>query len=248
MGLHALRIALGTIIRAAVLIVADQLLLLRIDRNDRLPGRLALDHMSVDVLELSIAIRMFRTLVGLAIGLPTEAKRRQQPPHAGGADLVAHLAQRGGELVVALRNPEQRTHRIAERRKFHDAPQILDQRRVPARQRAATAARLTNAARRKRPAIELLKPRPSVERAYPVIFATASSPPRPAARTSPAANNRRRRSSSFEPTSFQRRRIACVSIMLKGITPSDEPRNPPPSQITKAPKPNNQFNCSGGCP
>ena len=71
------------------------------------------------------------------------------------------------------------------------------------------------------------KPRPSVERAYPVIFATASSPPRPAARTSPAANSRRRRSSSFEPTSFQRRRIACVSIMLKGIAPSDKPRNPP---------------------
>ena len=36
--------------------------------------------------------------------------------------------------------------------------------------------------------------------------------------------------------------------MLKGITPSDKPRNPPPSQITQAPKPNNRFNCSGGCP
>ena len=103
--LHALRIALGTIIRAAVLVVADQLLLLRIDRNDRLSGGLALDHMGVDVLELSVAIRMFRTLVGLAVGLPTEAERRQQPPHAGGADLVAHLAQRGGELVVALGYP-----------------------------------------------------------------------------------------------------------------------------------------------
>src|SRR5208337_3779025 len=128
--------------------------------NDRLPGGQALNHTSVDVLELSIAIRMFRTLVGLAVGLPTEAKRRQQPPHAGGADLVAHLAQRGGELVVALRNPEQRTHRIAERRRFHDAPQIFDQRRVLARQRSTTAAGLTNAARRKRPAIELLQATP----------------------------------------------------------------------------------------
>src|SRR5207344_717098 len=71
--LYSLRITLGTIIRAAVLVVSDQLFLLRVDRNDGLSGRLALDHMSVDVLELSITIRMFRTFVGLTVGLPTEA-------------------------------------------------------------------------------------------------------------------------------------------------------------------------------
>ena len=52
-----------------------------------------------------------------------------------------------------------------------------------------------------------------VERARPVIWETASSPPHPAARTSPAANTRRPRSSSFEPTVSQRLRIAWQSIM-----------------------------------
>ena len=76
-----------------------------------------------------------------------------------------------------------------------------------------------------------------------------SRPPRPAARTSPAANNRRRRSSGFEPTSFQRRRIACVSIMPTGILPSDQPRNPAaPSQITAGSQPTNRFNCFRGGP
>src|SRR5208283_2706058 len=101
-----------------------------------------------------------RALVGLSVGLPAVAERRQQPLHADGADLVAHLAQRGGQLVVALRHPQQRTHRIAKRRRFHNAPQILAKRRVLTRQRSTTAAGLTNATGRKRRRVELLQATP----------------------------------------------------------------------------------------
>src|SRR5260370_42682145 len=77
---------------------------------------------------------MLRALVGLAIRLPAVAERRQQSLHAAGADLVALLLQRDGHLVVAFRHPQQRPHRIAERGRLDDAAQVLDQRRVPARQ------------------------------------------------------------------------------------------------------------------
>jgi hypothetical protein len=60
-------------------VVADQFLFLRIDRNGGLIGGSALDLLGVDVVELSVAIRMFLTLVGLAVALPTVAQRRQKP-------------------------------------------------------------------------------------------------------------------------------------------------------------------------
>ena len=89
--LHAPRIALGSIVRAAVPVVADQLFLLRVDGDDRLARSLRRNHFGIDVLELVVAIRMLRALVGLAVRLPAVAERRQQSAHAVGADLVAHL-------------------------------------------------------------------------------------------------------------------------------------------------------------
>jgi uncharacterized protein (TIGR02001 family) len=92
-------------------------------------------------------------------------------------------------------------------------------------------------------------PRPMVERASPVICETASRPPRPAARTSLAANIRRLHSSSFEPTAFQRLRIACVSTMPTRIMPQRRARNPAtPSHITAWRQGANRFTCCGGCP
>jgi hypothetical protein len=100
--LHAPRIAFRTIVGAAVLVVADQLLLLGVDRDDGLARGLRRDRLGVDVLELGVAVRMPRALVGLAVRLPAEPQPRQQSLHAVGADLVAHLLQGHGQLVVAL--------------------------------------------------------------------------------------------------------------------------------------------------
>ena len=62
--------AFGPIIHAAVLEVADQLLLLGVDRDDGLGRRLGRNHLGVDVLELRIAIGMARALKCLAVDLP----------------------------------------------------------------------------------------------------------------------------------------------------------------------------------
>ena len=92
-------------------------------------------------------------------------------------------------------------------------------------------------------------PRPMVERASPVIWETASKPPRPAARTSLAANIRRLHSSSFEPTASQRLRIACASTMPTRILPQRRARNPAtPSHITAWCQGANRFTCCNGCP
>jgi hypothetical protein len=52
---------LKAIVRAAVPEVADQLLLLRVDGDQRLAGRLRRLHLRVDVLELRVSIGMARS-------------------------------------------------------------------------------------------------------------------------------------------------------------------------------------------
>ena len=70
---------------------------------------------------------------------------------------MALLLQRDSQLVVALRHPQQRAHRIAERGRLDDAPQILDQRRVPARQMPPAATLAAHPAFRQRRSVEVLQ-------------------------------------------------------------------------------------------
>jgi hypothetical protein len=58
MDAHRFGRAFGAQFPAAILQIADQFLLLRVDRDSRLAGRLEADHLRVDVLELGIAIRL----------------------------------------------------------------------------------------------------------------------------------------------------------------------------------------------
>src|SRR5471030_1665038 len=65
--LHQIGTALGSVIAATVLVLADEFLLLHIDRNDRLAGCLKRRDLAVDVLELAVAVRVVAALLGLAI-------------------------------------------------------------------------------------------------------------------------------------------------------------------------------------
>jgi hypothetical protein len=64
-----LGLALWPVFTAAILEIADQLLLLGIDRDRRLACRQCLFHLIVDVAKLRIAVGMVRPLAGLAVGL-----------------------------------------------------------------------------------------------------------------------------------------------------------------------------------
>src|SRR6266436_2151238 len=67
---------------------------------------------------------------------------------------MALLLQRIGHLVVAFRYPQQRAHGIAERGRLDDAAQVLDQRRVPARQMPPATALAALTAFRQRRGVE----------------------------------------------------------------------------------------------
>src|SRR3954469_14475835 len=54
-----------------VLVVADQLLLLGVDRDHRVPGSLKSQDPGIDVLELGIAVRVVAAFVGLEVTLAT---------------------------------------------------------------------------------------------------------------------------------------------------------------------------------
>ena len=69
-----LRLALGAQLPAAVLEVADKLLLLGVDRDRRLTGCLERRHLGVDVLELGVAVGVAGAFARLAVGLQAEAQ------------------------------------------------------------------------------------------------------------------------------------------------------------------------------
>jgi hypothetical protein len=105
MHIHGVRVTFWPIIGSAILEVADQFLLLGIDRNDGLPIRLCGKDFRIDILELGIAVGMVRPFVGLTIVLAREAEFRQFLADTIGTDRMSHRGQRRGELRPALRHP-----------------------------------------------------------------------------------------------------------------------------------------------
>ena len=70
MHIDAGRIAFRPVVAASVAVIANQLFLLGVDRDDGLPGRLRGQHAGANMLELRIAIGVVGALVRLAIDLP----------------------------------------------------------------------------------------------------------------------------------------------------------------------------------
>ena len=68
MDLGSPRLAFGAVLGALVGVVADQLLLLGVDRDHRLIVSLEGQNLGVDVLELSVTVGMLASIIGLAIG------------------------------------------------------------------------------------------------------------------------------------------------------------------------------------
>ena len=70
---------------------------------------------------------MFSALVGLAIGLQTIPERLQCPADHKGRKRVANSSESFSHMLQAAGYPQQRTHRIAARRRIHDILQIVDE-------------------------------------------------------------------------------------------------------------------------
>ena len=156
MDVDAPWLAFWTIISAAVLEVADQFLLLRVHRDDRLLPDLRGDNFRVDVFELGIAVGMVRSFIGLAIGLAREAELHQFLAHRIRSDRMSHLGQRRGEFVQAFRHPDQRPHRIAKRRRLHEALKCGNEPRIGVAKRATSTAGAANAPLQQRLRVEII--------------------------------------------------------------------------------------------
>jgi hypothetical protein len=73
MGVDPHRLALRLPLPAAVLVRADQLLLLRVHADHRVPGRLVVLGLLVEVAELCVPVGVLLALEGLGVGLQAEA-------------------------------------------------------------------------------------------------------------------------------------------------------------------------------
>src|SRR3954452_10758725 len=192
-----LRMAFRAKLAAAVLAVANQLLLLRVDRDHRLAGGLERLHRRIAVLELRVAVGMLGALTGLAVALQAEPELGQQP---------ANQLLPGGEALPSQRRGEMRWLLLTQRSEASGSPRIEDCTRpsseASSRGCVSVAGLLPPPLRRTRPAVGVVpsrssaRPRPIVLRAIPLARETAAMPPRPAACASLAANSRRVRSFS----------------------------------------------------
>src|SRR4051794_35742540 len=151
------RLAFAAPVRAGILVVADQLFLLRIDRDHRLIVGLEGQDLGIDVLELGITVRMVAAFVGLEVTLAIEAKTAQQAADRVGGDLMPHRAQRRRQLFRTLRDPQQRSLRIPQRRRLDQAQKVAHQRGIGVSQPLATAARPPEPLVRRHPLIEFLQ-------------------------------------------------------------------------------------------
>ena len=152
---HAPRVAFRAIIGSAVLEVADQLLLLRVDGDDGLLLGLRRNDFRVDVFELGIAVGMFRAFIRLAIGLAREPQFHQLRAHRIGTDRMPHPRQGGGEFVHAFRHPDQGPHRIAERRGFDQALERRHEPRIGFGERTPPATSTANPPLRQRRRVQV---------------------------------------------------------------------------------------------
>ena len=134
-------IALGTQLPARVPEVADQFLLLGVDRDGRFARRDRRLDRGVDVHELGIAVGMAGPLAGLAVGLTAVLQGAQQPADQFLADFEALAAQSLGDVPLAAADPAQWRFRVAADRILNQGLQRREQPRLSFDGALAPAAR-----------------------------------------------------------------------------------------------------------
>ena len=115
---------------AAVRELPDQLLLLRVDRNDRLSGSLVSFDLGRDVLELSVPVGMSSTFTALLRLLKAIPQVVKHPAGGLGTDLEALLPEGFREMRRALRRPPEGRLRMTPRRWVQQRFQRLPQARL----------------------------------------------------------------------------------------------------------------------
>ncbi len=148
MYLHTLRVSLGSPFSARILEVADQLFLLGVHRDNGKALLLLLANPIIEVNELSVPIRVCRSLPCLPIRLQRVIVFVQEIGNDPGAHRMPHRLQLGGQFASALRCPSQRIVVRRPRSRWLDQIiQVLPQRRVRVGLPLTTAAWTPDASR-----------------------------------------------------------------------------------------------------
>ena len=104
---HRFRLARWLPFPPSVLELANQFLLLRVDRNHRLPAPQEPDCRRIDVLKLGIAVRVRGALTPLLRGLQAVAQLPEEAAHGRRTHTPPALRQRRRELRATLARPPQ---------------------------------------------------------------------------------------------------------------------------------------------
>src|ERR1700722_12431440 len=113
-----------------ILEVSDQFLLLGIDGDDRLPRPQGGLHLGVDMLELSIPVRVALPLESLAVGLEAVVKSVEQLTDHAPARGVTQAPEFLGQLADTLAGPPQRRLRVAASHRIDQSLQVALESRV----------------------------------------------------------------------------------------------------------------------
>jgi len=220
MNVDALGVLRTTPRPARVLVVTDELLLLRIDRDHGPPGRKRLTHLFVDEAELRVAVRVLLALHGLPRALQAVFHRPEQLPDRGMTHRMAALRQ----LTSKQARASCLSSAAATRDLLDSVARRACQAHPQAPGRSPRSADALPPARRTRPggrggSSSSRSPFVIVGRESPHTPLTRVTPPCPIARASPAANSRRARSSrcGHSRATFSRNTFSSCSRMPVNI-------------------------------
>ena len=192
--IHRARRPRGLPLRPAIGEVADQFLLLRVHRDDRVARRLERRHLRVDVPELCIPVRVLLSLDGLGVALQAVAGLLQQPGHRHRGHRVPARGQLTCQMRRGLGRPPQRRLRVSPRLRVHQRIQCRHQPRIGLLHRRPAPLRRTRPSG-SIPDSSSPAPRDTVSALAAAALATSFTPPRPIARASAPSSSRHCRSS-----------------------------------------------------
>ena len=211
-GPHRFGLAPGPPCPARILEIANQFLLLGVDRDRRLTlGQRRVDRL-VDVLELGVTVGMVRSLACLAVCLKAVAAGAQQRANAGVTDAMTQIAQGPGDLAKALDRPAKRLLGITALRRRDDPLQILNQMRIGLFQRLAASPRPAHPTIRCPADRELIQTTANGAAGNPGNARHRGDPTPAGGQRLARRKTRRCRSSRYGPSVSNRRRIAASLI------------------------------------
>ena len=168
---------------AGVLELADELLLLRVDADRRLPGSDRRSDRVVDVPKLRVAVGMLLAFQRLARRLQAVAELAQKPRHRPEPDRVPALGELVGQLARALGRPQKNPFGITAGVALDQLAQHLQQLRI-----AGLHRRSPRAARPHPPGLK----RRLIKLAQPLADRVLRQPTRPRRRRDPPVAERTR--------------------------------------------------------